>query len=261
LTKKTIWSILIKTGENMFVNDIIEKIDNSNHLISMTPVEKIIELGYILKFDENTKILDLCCGYGEMLKILCQAYKINGKGIDISKEFIDIGNERIKNAGLSEKIKLECNDIQNCTENDYDVVILTEPYIFGEIGETIKKLEKFIKSDGKIIFGTLIASEKDLPEELVEFDGNNLHTEYDIYKIILNNNYSISYIGRSTQGEWDKYFTWSSRRIVECYQNAKTHEEKEKQKEWLYKWYGMYAKYRIKYEKWGLFAIEKINIR
>jgi hypothetical protein len=35
----------------MFVDDIIEKIDQSNHLISMTPVEKIIELGYILNLN------------------------------------------------------------------------------------------------------------------------------------------------------------------------------------------------------------------
>jgi SAM-dependent methyltransferase len=227
----------------------------------MTPVEKIIELGYILEFNENTKVLDLCCGYGEMLKLLCLAYKINGKGIDISKEFIDIGNERIKKAEIAGRIKLECNDIQNCieNENDYDVVILTEPYLLGDIEKAIKKLEKFIKPDGKIIIGTLIVSEKELPEELIEFDGNNLHTELEIYEILLKNNYAISYIGRSTQGEWDKYFTWSSRRIVKDYQNAETDEEKIKQKQWLYRWYKMYAKYRIKYEKWCLFVIEKIN--
>jgi hypothetical protein len=138
-------------------------------------------------------------------------------------------------------------------------VILTEPYLFGDIKDTIKKLESFIKPEGKIIIGTLIVSEKELPEELIEFDGNNLHTELEIYETLLKNNYAISYIGRSTQGEWDKYFTWSSRRIVKDYQNAKTDEEKKKQKQWLYKWYKMYAKYRIKYEKWCLFAIEKIN--
>jgi cyclopropane fatty-acyl-phospholipid synthase-like methyltransferase len=243
----------------MFVNDIIEKIDQSCHLISMAPVEKIIELGCILEFNENTKILDLCCGYGEMLKILCQVYKINGKGIDISKEFIDKGNERIEKAGLNEKIKLECGDIKNCTENGFDAVILTEPYIFGGIENSIKQLEKFIRPDGKIIIGTLIASEKELPKELIEFDGNNLYTELDVYEILLRNKYSISYIGRSTQGEWDKYFTWSSRRIVKDYESAKNNEEKEKQKEWLYKWYRMYAKYRIKYEEWCLFAVEKIK--
>jgi cyclopropane fatty-acyl-phospholipid synthase-like methyltransferase len=244
---------------NMYIDSIIEKIIDSNHLISMTPVEKIIELGYILKLNENTKVLDLCCGYGTMLKILCQAYKIHGKGIDIEKEFINVGNETLKKEGVSEKIILECNDIKNCKEGDYDVVITTEPYIFGDIENAIYELEKYIKPDGKIVIGTLISSEEVIPQELIDFDGNNLHTEMEVYDIILKNNYAISYIGRSTQGEWDKYFTWSSRRIVEGIRNAKTVDEKNKQKEWLEKWYKMYAKYRIKYEKWCLFGIEKIN--
>jgi cyclopropane fatty-acyl-phospholipid synthase-like methyltransferase len=246
-------------GGKMFINDIIEKIDESNHLVSMTPVKKIIELGYILEFNENTKILDLCCGYGTMLKILCQAYEINGKGIDIAKEFIDIGNERLKKAGISEKIVLECNDIKNCREKGYDVVIATEPYFFGDIENAIKELEKYIRPDGKIIIGTLVCSEENIPPELLDFDGNNLHTEMKIYDTILKNNYAISYIGRSTQGEWDKYFAWSSRRIVNDIKNAKTEEEKKKQKEWMNKWYTMYAKYRIKYEQWCLYGIERIE--
>jgi cyclopropane fatty-acyl-phospholipid synthase-like methyltransferase len=242
----------------MYIDDIIGKIKDGNHLISMAPVEKIIELGYILGFHEHTKVLDLCCGYGTMLRILCRAYKITGKGIDISKEFIGLGNEMLKKDGVSDKIILECNDVKACEEKDYDVVIATEPYIFGDIEAAIKELEKYIKPNGKIVIGTIISSEKNIPQELIDFDGNNLHTEMEIYDIILRNNYAVSYIGRSTQGEWDKYFTWSSRRIVKDIQNAGTEEEKKKQKEWLEKWYTMYAKYRIKYEKWCLFAIEKI---
>jgi len=40
--------------------------------------------------------------------------------------------------------------------------------------------------------------------------------------------------------------------------NSKTAEEKEKAEQWLQKWYTMYAKYRIKYEQWCLYAVEKI---
>ena len=81
----------------------------------------------------------------------------------------------------------------------------------------------------------------------------------ELYDIFLKNNYAVSYIGRSTQGEWDRYFTWSSRRIVKDIRNIETEQEKGKQMEWLKKWYRMYGKYRIKYEKWCLYAIEKIN--
>jgi cyclopropane fatty-acyl-phospholipid synthase-like methyltransferase len=242
----------------MNYNEIIERIDSNSHMVSMVPVDKIIEMGYILKFNENTRILDLCCGYGEMLKILGQVYKINGKGIDIAKEFVEEGNKRLFESALSNNIILECNDIMKCNETSYDVVICTEPYIFGNVENAIEILEKYIKPNGKIVIGTLVSIEKDIPQELIDFDGDNLHTEYELYETFLKNNYAISYIGRSTQGEWDKYFAWSSKRIINDYQSSKTNEEKRKQKEWLNKWHTMYSKYRIKYEQWCLYAIEKI---
>ncbi|GMO12625.1 MAG: hypothetical protein Ta2A_22610 [Treponemataceae bacterium] len=244
----------------MNYNDIIEKIDSNNHMISMVPVEKIIEMGYLLKCNKNTKILDLCCGYGEMLKILNQAYSVSGKGIDISKEFITEGNKRFVDSNMSNKIMLECNDVLDCTETGYDIVICTEPYLFGDIENAIRKLEKHITPTGKIVIGTLVTKEKNIPQELIDFDGNNLHTEYEIYETFLKCNYAVSYIGRSTQGEWDKYFAWSSQRIIKDYQLSETNAEKQKQMEWLIKWHKMYSKYRIKYEQWCLYAFEKIDL-
>ncbi len=57
----------------------------------MTPVDKIIELGYYANLSKDTSVLDLCCGYGEMLWLWGEAFGITGKGVDICKEFIDIG--------------------------------------------------------------------------------------------------------------------------------------------------------------------------
>jgi len=251
----------IKICKIMNIMDkIMERIDDSSYLISMASVENIIEMGRFLKFNENSKILDLCCGYGTMLKILCQEYNINGKGIDLSKEFIDIGKNRIKEANISEKINLECSNINDCKEIGYDVVICTETYILGSLNNAITELAKFIKPNGTIIIGLLTSPEEEIPDELKEFDGINLHKEIDVYNSLLDSGYAISFIARSTQNQWDKYFTWDSKRTVSEIRSAKTVEEKKKAEEWLKKWYTMYAKYRIKYEQWCLYAIEKISI-
>ena len=235
-----------------------ERIDDSKYLISMAPVEHIIEMGLFLGLNQYSKVLDLCCGYGTMLKILCQEYNINGKGIDISKEFIGIGTKRLEEANISRKIILECNDIKNFKDNDYDVVICTETYIFGSIENAINELKKYIKPNGKIIIGLLTSQEEKIPQELIDFDGINLYREIDVYEIFLKTGYAITYIARSTQNQWDKYFTWDSQRTVTAIRNAKTIEEKDKSEAWLKKWYTMYARYRIKYEQWCLYSIEKI---
>jgi cyclopropane fatty-acyl-phospholipid synthase-like methyltransferase len=224
----------------------------------MTPVENIIEMGLFLGLNENSKVIDLCCGYGTMLKILCQEYNINGKGIDLSEEFIDIGKKRIEKANISEKITLECNDIKNCKDNNFDVVICTETYIFGSVENAIHELKKFIKPTGKIIIGLLTSQEETIPQELIDFDGINLYREIDLYDMFLKNGYAITFIARSTHSQWDKYFTWDSQRTVTAIRQAKTTDEKEKSEVWLKKWYTMYAKYRIKYEQWCLYSIEKI---
>jgi cyclopropane fatty-acyl-phospholipid synthase-like methyltransferase len=242
----------------MFENNILERIEDSNYLISMTPLEKIIEMGYALGFNENTKVLDLCCGYGTMLKVLNQIYKIKGKGIDLTKEFIEVGNERLKKAGIPNDIVLECGDINNCKETGYDAVILTESYHYGSIENTLKELNKFIKPNGKKIIGMLTSPEDKIPQELMDFDGGNLYTEAEVYDIFLKSGYVISYIARSTQSQWDKYFTWDSKRTVANIRNAKNDEEKNRSEKWLRKWYTMYSKYRIKYEQWCLYAVEKI---
>jgi ubiquinone/menaquinone biosynthesis C-methylase UbiE len=243
----------------MLDKDILDRIEDSNYLISMAPLERIMEMGYALGFNENTKVLDLCCGYGTMLKVLNQVYKIKGKGIDHTKEFLDVGKERLKMAGILNDIVLECDDIDNCKETGYDAVILTETYLFDSIENALKELDKFIKPDGKKIIGMLTSPEEKIPQELIDFERVNLYTEMEVYDIFLRNGYAISYIARSTQSQWDKYFTWSSKRTVSRIRNAKTAEEKERFEKSLRKEYSMYAKYRIKYEQWCLYAVEKIE--
>ncbi len=51
----------------MDCSSIIEKIKEKKHLISMSSLESLLELGFSLDFNESTSILGICCGYGGML--------------------------------------------------------------------------------------------------------------------------------------------------------------------------------------------------
>ena len=52
--------------------------DENKYLISMTPADKIIEAGTVLGLDEKCSVLDLCCGYGEMLKLWAENFSVQG---------------------------------------------------------------------------------------------------------------------------------------------------------------------------------------
>jgi len=91
---------------------IINDIESSQHLISMTPIEKVVEIGYTAGMNSSTRVLDLCCGYGEMLKIWHEAFGTKGTGVDIFKKFIDEGGKRLKAAEIKD-ISLICADCKS----------------------------------------------------------------------------------------------------------------------------------------------------
>lgn len=113
----------------MNYNDYRHICDESKYLISMTTPERIVNLGLRLDFSNETKVLDLCCGYGEMLKIWHDVFDIQGVGVDICEEFIKIGRERQRDI---DKIELICANILDYEDNvKYDIVCCTE--VFSDI--------------------------------------------------------------------------------------------------------------------------------
>ncbi len=144
------------------INDIV----SSQHLISMTPIEKIVEIGYTAGMNSDSNVLDLCCGYGEMLKIWHEAFGIKGAGVDISTEFINEGKKRLEAVKIRD-ISLICTDVFNwITDKKYDFACLCGEE-FGGIESTLRLLEKYIKPDGKLIIGTRFSRVDNPPAELI----------------------------------------------------------------------------------------------
>lgn len=80
-------------------------IEDNAYLIGMVPVEELLRLGYEIDLSKETKVLDLCCGYGTLLKVWNEAFGITGVGVDWNKEFLSVGEERLKKRGI-DKLRL-----------------------------------------------------------------------------------------------------------------------------------------------------------
>ena len=50
--------------------DYLKTIEDNEYLISMVPIDQILRFGYEADLNESKKVLDLCCGYGTVLKVL-----------------------------------------------------------------------------------------------------------------------------------------------------------------------------------------------
>lgn len=242
----------------MDYNNIIKNCEESSFLISMTPLQKIVETGYYMGLNPNSKVLDLCCGYGQMLKIWSEAFEISGKGVDLCNEFITKGNERVSESGLKDRITLVVDDVKEYNDDEkYDAACLIGENLFGGLKGTIRFLEPFIKKDGTIVVGVPYLLKKNPPKELIEFEGE-LNTLEEIYDITKECGYFISHMAGCTDNEWERYLTWSARRDMQWLKNNKGHQEYQKKQEWVDLWYKMYFNYRKDYEGWALFVLKKI---
>ena len=79
-------------------------LEDSAHLISMVPVEELIRFGYEIGLGENSKILDLCCGYGTLLKVWSEVVGIAGVGVDVCQEFLSVGKKRLMKCGIEKSL-------------------------------------------------------------------------------------------------------------------------------------------------------------
>ena len=100
-----------------------------------------------LLLNQKTKVLDISCGTGELLK------KLEGKaelhGIDLSQEMLSKAR-----AKLSQNVKLRKADVHDLPFKDifFDYVISTEAFHhYYDQQKAVREMARIIKSGGKVI--------------------------------------------------------------------------------------------------------------
>lgn len=95
---------------------------NENDSLNNLQYQKFQRIIDKIQLKDGDNILDIGCGYGSFLIYCAQNYKSTGIGITNSKQHADFANERIKKMGLSNSIKVICNDYKK-TEGLFDKVV------------------------------------------------------------------------------------------------------------------------------------------
>jgi cyclopropane fatty-acyl-phospholipid synthase-like methyltransferase len=236
----------------MDYQSIVRKCEDNAYLISMVPVEELIRFGYSIGLNESSRVLDLCCGYGTVLKIWSEAFGITGVGVDLCDDFLSIGRERLKQAGI-DKIDLKLDDVTVYADTiKYDVVICSETK--GTIAETLALGEKFLKDHGILAYQKLYSKVQIPPQELVDFDYEVLPLS-ELYKEFKKLGYYITNMASDSDSSWEHYIiTWSGKRDIE---DLRKNPDNIGLENWIDKWYRMYFDYRRQYEGQALFGLER----
>lgn len=231
---------------NIYQN-LLPMIADNAHLISMTPVEELLRFGYEIGLKPEMKVLDLCCGYGTLLKVWHEAFGISGVGVDREKTFLDTGMKRLEKQGI-EKILLIHEDVTKYRdETQYDVVVCSET--IDSIDNSLSLGKRFLKPGGTLCYQKLYAKVNNPPQELVDFDVEVLPLS------VLNRRFNdlgwyMTAMASDTPGMWEHYVVnWCGK---QGWENGAS-------PQWSKTWYDMYFDHRRQYEGQALFGLREMK--
>ena len=260
--------IKIKRGKNNMSNKSttnnyameLKKIDDNKHIIGMVSVDEILRFGYEAGLNENSRVLDLTYGYGTILKVWSEAFGISGVVVEGHPDFAAKGRERLKEAGVDDKIKIICGDRFNYVDAEkYDLVICAHGSSVpsGKSSECIKNTfslgEKFLKDGGILAYIGTYSKIPNPPQELMDFEGELLILS-ELNNIFRGLGYCLISMAGDTNTMWEHYaVNWhgGAKRAVEALR-------KDINDDWVNKWERMYFDYRRPYQGQALFGLEKL---
>ena len=222
-------------------------IEDNAHLISMVPVEELLRFGYEIGLKPGMRVLDLCCGYGTLLKVWRQAFGICGVGVDREKNFLDVGERRLQAQGV-ENVRLIHGDVTAyADETPYDVVICSET--IGSIEDTLALGKTFLRPGGTLCYQKLYARIEEPPQELLDFDGEVLPLS-ELNRRFNDLGWYMTAMAGDTPGMWEHYVVnWCGKRDWENHADPA----------WIKTWYDMYFDYRREFEGQALFGLREIK--
>ena len=221
--------------------------EDNAHLISMVPVEELLRFGYEIGLKPGMKVLDLCCGYGTVLKIWRETFDIYGVGVDREKSFLDIGTERLEKQGIDNVLLVHEDVTKYQDETQYDVVICSET--IDSIENTFLLGKKFLKPGGTLCYQKLYAKVSEPPQELIDFDGEVLPLSA-LNRCFNDLGWYMTAMASDTPGMWEHYVVnWCGKRLW----------EEGADPAWIKTWYDMYFDYRRQYEGQALFGLREIK--
>ena len=234
-------------------SDILKITDDERYLISMVSVNQLLRLGMELGLNKGIRVLDLCCGYGTVLKIWSEAFGISATGVDIYAPFLREGKKRLKKGGIDSVELIHKDVVEYKDDTKYDIVICSETIESFE--STFKLGEKFLKKGGTLLYQKVFSTAPIVPEELDEFDGG-VYPISRLNEIFNSLGWYILNLATGTENDWNRYHTESAHRDFE---RLCKNPEDTKLKNRIVEWNNMYFKYRMPLENQAMFCLKKLS--
>lgn len=186
--------------------DLLELADMDQKTSYATPL-KLVALGKIMGLNARSRVIDFGCAKAKALILWAQYFGISGIGVELSEGFCTEAAERILEEGLSNRIQIVCHagESYSYEPGGYDVACcIGASFIWGGFRPALQALKQMIAESGQIVIGEPYYTQKEVPQELVDFEGE-CHTEVELLDIIHEQGCELGHILRASSDDRDWY--------------------------------------------------------
>ncbi|ERJ11948.1 SAM-dependent methyltransferase [Haloplasma contractile] len=169
--------------------------------------EKFEQLGNNMGLNEQKAVLDLACGFGEILAIWGTKFGVTGTGVEIREYACEKARKRLEELNLN-NLAIECQNASNyTTKSKYDIVsVIGASFIYNGFQNSIKNMKAMMKEDGKLVIGEPYLIKEPMNQDVKQFiEDEGVLNEFELLEIIRNEGFELEYMVRSSQDEWDYY--------------------------------------------------------
>ncbi|WP_026881968.1 SAM-dependent methyltransferase [Clostridium akagii] len=96
---------------------------NENDTLKQAQINKVEHILKKLNLQEGQSLLDIGCGWGELIITAAKQYKVKALGITLSSEQLEKVNERIKAEGLEDLVEVRLADYRELKNISFDRVV------------------------------------------------------------------------------------------------------------------------------------------
>ena len=200
--------------------------DNKTWLSSKNYIYQFIKfLNQKIRFNKNTKILDIGCGRANIISALQNRYKFKEK---------PIGLDIVKNKGIKRNIifkKIDGHDYLKRKKEKYDLILLKQTIHFlspSKLKVLINIVKKRLKHGGKLLIFSLKTKNNKIPcfKKMRQKLDSSLNRDEKLFKIIKKKlkKSNESYFNFKVNISKQKYIKMVKSRYISCLLDLKNNE-------------------------------------
>jgi cyclopropane-fatty-acyl-phospholipid synthase len=103
---------------------------------------------------EGMRLLDVGCGWGSMLVHAAVHHGISGVGITISRRQAELARERVRAAGVADRVEIRLADYRDVSDGPYDAVSsigMVEHVGHAQLGLYLARLHALLRPGGRLL--------------------------------------------------------------------------------------------------------------